>query len=122
MYCVYCGVKLQDGAKECPLCHTPVAVAQATGTEEKTLYSDRLPEKEDRHGITLVVWLLTGFWHGASWNFVLWGLYYFALLMLEKLVTFPVEDTAHGVIVLKKVAPTPPKYPRRFAKIKQAPL
>ncbi len=35
---------------------------------------------------TLVVWLLTGFWHGASWNFVLWGLYYFALLMLEKIV------------------------------------
>ena len=43
-------------------------------------------------------------------------------LKLEKLVTFPVEDTAHGVIILKKVAPTPPKYPRRFAKIKQAPL
>ena len=33
-----------------------------------------------------VVWLLTGFWHGASWNFVLWGLYYGALLVLEKLV------------------------------------
>ena len=32
-----------------------------------------------------VVWLLTGLWHGASWNFVLWGLYYFVLLMLEKL-------------------------------------
>lgn len=32
-----------------------------------------------------VVWLLTGFWHGASWNFVLWGLYYFALLVFEKL-------------------------------------
>ncbi len=34
---------------------------------------------------SLVVWLLTGFWHGASWNFVLWGLYYFVLQMLEKL-------------------------------------
>lgn len=33
----------------------------------------------------LVVWLLTGLWHGASWNFVLWGLYYFVFLMLEKL-------------------------------------
>lgn len=30
------------------------------------------------------VWLLTGLWHGASWNFVLWGLYYFALLVIEK--------------------------------------
>ena len=33
----------------------------------------------------LVVWLLTGIWHGASWNFALWGLYFFALLLLEKL-------------------------------------
>ena len=33
----------------------------------------------------LVVWLLTGLWHGAHWNFVLWGLYYFVLLVLEKL-------------------------------------
>ena len=32
-----------------------------------------------------VVWLLTGFWHGASWNFVLWGVYYGVLLILEKL-------------------------------------
>ena len=33
----------------------------------------------------LIVWLLTGLWHGASWNFVLWGLYYFVFLMVEKL-------------------------------------
>ncbi len=32
----------------------------------------------------LVVWFLTGFWHGASWNFVLWGFYYGILLILEK--------------------------------------
>ncbi len=31
-----------------------------------------------------IVWALTGLWHGASWNFVLWGLYYFALLVTEK--------------------------------------
>ncbi len=34
----------------------------------------------------LVVWFLTGLWHGASWNFVLWGLYYCLLLMAEKFV------------------------------------
>ena len=33
----------------------------------------------------LVVWFLTGLWHGASWNFVLWGLYFGVLLVLEKL-------------------------------------
>lgn len=32
----------------------------------------------------LAVWLLTGFWHGANWNFVAWGLYYFVLLVAEK--------------------------------------
>ena len=32
----------------------------------------------------LVVWLLTGFWHGASWNFVLWGLLLFLLLVIER--------------------------------------
>ena len=31
-----------------------------------------------------IVWFLTGLWHGASWNFVLWGVYYAALLILEK--------------------------------------
>ena len=33
----------------------------------------------------LAVWLLTGIWHGAGWNFLLWGLYYFVLLAIEKL-------------------------------------
>lgn len=33
---------------------------------------------------TFVVWALTGLWHGASWNFVLWGLWFFLLLMLER--------------------------------------
>jgi alginate O-acetyltransferase complex protein AlgI len=34
----------------------------------------------------LVVWLLTGFWHGAAWNFIAWGLYFGLLLMLEKFI------------------------------------
>ncbi len=41
-----------------------------------------------QHHITniVVVWALTGLWHGASWNFVLWGLYYALFLILEKKV------------------------------------
>ena len=38
----------------------------------------------------LVVWGLTGFWHGASWNFLLWGLFYGLVLILEKLVLLKV--------------------------------
>ncbi len=34
----------------------------------------------------LAVWMLTGLWHGASWNFVLWGLLFAALLLIEKFV------------------------------------
>lgn len=33
----------------------------------------------------MIVWLLTGFWHGASWNFVLWGVFYGVVLIFEKL-------------------------------------
>ena len=43
-------------------------------------------------------------------------------LKLERVAEFPVDGTAHTVIVLRKIAPTPPQYPRRYAKIKQSPL
>ena len=43
-------------------------------------------------------------------------------LKLEEVKEFPIDGTAHAVIVLRKVAPTPKQYPRRYAKIKQAPL
>jgi alginate O-acetyltransferase complex protein AlgI len=35
-----------------------------------------------------IVWTLTGFWHGANWNFLLWGFYYFVLLVIEKLFLY----------------------------------
>ena len=39
----------------------------------------------------LAVWALTGLWHGASWNFVLWGLYFFVLLSIEKQIAPKLE-------------------------------
>ena len=35
-----------------------------------------------------VVWFLTGFWHGASWNFIIWGLYFGTIIYLEKKIFF----------------------------------
>ena len=43
-------------------------------------------------------------------------------LKLEEVKEFPIDGTAHAVIILRKVAPTPKQYPRRYAKIKPAPL
>ena len=43
-------------------------------------------------------------------------------LELEEVKDFPVDGTNHSVIILRKVAPTPKQYPRRYAKIKQSPL
>lgn len=40
----------------------------------------------------LIVWTLTGFWHGAGWNFIVWGLYYFAILFMEKLFMLKALD------------------------------
>ena len=43
-----------------------------------------------------IVWFLTGVWHGASWNFIVWGLFYFVLLTIEKLTGIP--DRLNSVI------------------------
>ena len=43
-------------------------------------------------------------------------------LKLETVADYPMDAAAHSVIVLRKVKPTPPQYPRRYAKIKQSPL
>ncbi|MBE6883343.1 MAG: MBOAT family protein [Ruminococcaceae bacterium] len=40
----------------------------------------------------LTVWMLTGLWHGASWNFVIWGLYFAVFLLLEKLFLAPLLE------------------------------
>ncbi len=40
----------------------------------------------------IVVWFLTGFWHGAQWNFIIWGLYFAVFLVLEKYILKPALD------------------------------
>lgn len=92
-----------------------------------------IPLGGNRHGMAkqirniLVVWMLTGIWHGASWNYVAWGCYYGVLLLIEKLalgkvlgklpavfqriytmffvvigwIIFKCEDMAYGVSYLK---------------------
>ena len=60
----------------------------------------------------LITWLFTGFWHGASWNFILWGLYYAILLIFEKytvlkvikrLELLPVENKSRRLLISLKV-------------------
>ena len=52
-----------------------------------------------RTGINLlIVWALTGLWHGASWNFVLWGLYYFVFAILERLFLSKLLNKVHVVV------------------------
>ena len=46
----------------------------------------------------LIVWTLTGFWHGAEWNFIIWGLYYFVFLVLEKYLLKKVLDKIPSII------------------------
>ena len=46
----------------------------------------------------LIVWGLTGIWHGASWNFIFWGLYYGGILLLEKFVLAPLLDYIPQII------------------------
>ncbi len=45
----------------------------------------------------LVVWSLTGFWHGANWNFILWGLYFFVLLVIEKSMRKVLEKIPNAI-------------------------
>lgn len=46
----------------------------------------------------LIVWGITGFWHGASWNFILWGLYFGILLIIEKLFLLKLLEKTKPII------------------------
>lgn len=46
----------------------------------------------------LIVWFLTGFWHGAAWQFILWGLFYFVFLAAEKLFMLKLLQKAPGAV------------------------
>ncbi len=48
----------------------------------------------------LIVWFVTGLWHGASTNFILWGLYYFVLLVLERFVLRRVLEKAPTALTM----------------------
>ena len=52
-----------------------------------------------------VVWALTGIWHGASWNYLLWGLYWFIFLVLEKYLIKPKADP-RGLVRIGRTALT----------------
>lgn len=45
----------------------------------------------------LTVWFLTGFWHGADWTFIIWGLYFAALLLIEKSIPNKIKDKVPAV-------------------------
>ena len=48
-----------------------------------------------------VVWFLTGFWHGAAWNFIVWGLFYAVLLVIEKLWLLHKLEPEHPTVCTK---------------------
>ena len=54
--------------------------------------------RHDQYRNIMVVWFLTGMWHGASWNFILWGVYYGVLLILEKYVFGGVMEKLPNVL------------------------
>ena len=63
-----------------------------------------IPLGGNRHGLLkqirniLVVWFLTGAWHGASWNFIIWGLFFGVILVLEKIFLLKVLEKTPKII------------------------
>ena len=66
MYCIHCGVKLQDSMAECPLCHTPVVTTPMPESAVRSRYSERIPEKEKTHGKLFALWLFTAIMMAAG--------------------------------------------------------
>lgn len=61
-------------------------------------------EKKSRYIFNLfAVWFLTGLWHGASWNFIVWGLYYFVFLIIEKIILKYRPEQYSGFSLAKKI-------------------
>ena len=59
MYCVYCGVRLQEGTAECPLCHTRVSAEFLPQKPEASSYSEKYPRLEKHSGKYLAIGLVT---------------------------------------------------------------
>lgn len=52
-----------------------------------------------RHIInTFIIWFLTGIWHGSSWNFIIWGIYYGCVIIVEKYILKDVLKNAPGIV------------------------
>ena len=55
-----------------------------------------------RHILNMfIVWALTGFWHGANWNFILWGLFFFVFLIAEKYLVKPKKNPVWYIKILR---------------------
>ena len=124
MYCIHCGVRLQDDAAECPLCHTPVVTTPMPESAVRNRYSDRYPEPEKRHGKVLAAWLFTTVmiaaglgclifclrtYHTADWSgFVLmsmalcwvWAVLPVLFSRWRPMIFLPVDFTALGGFLL----------------------
>ena len=70
-----------------PLAHDPLGVVPGIRPTSPWAATGRGKARQIFN--LFIVWLLTGIWHGANWNFICWGLYYFVLLMIEKLFLLP---------------------------------
>lgn len=65
------------------------------------LGGSRVKSKMKLYFNLLVVWLLTGIWHGANWNFILWGFIFFIFIALEKTFNIPQKFNKLGSVLYR---------------------